>query len=472
MFEFNIHTIEYGFLAYACLIFGSYILQGFISFYSLKSFTAKKKFIDEGRLLDSDILPTVALIAPAYNESAVIVQSVRSLLTAHYFDLELVIVNDGSSDDTMQKLIDNFSLIPSETRPYNNLSTKKVINTYRSKNSAFKNLLVIDKENGRKADAINVGINHSWADYYAVIDLDCILEPNALLMMVEPVLQSQDKKVVAVGGVIGAANDCTIKHGKFIEAKVPKKILPRIQIIEYIRSFILGRTAWNQVNGLLLISGALGMFERETLIAVGGYSHDAIGEDMDLVMKMHKHCLENKIDYKIGYIPYPLCWTEVPESKTILSSQRNRWMRGTIECMYKFRGMFLNPKYGIIGMVSYPFWLFTEMLAPVIEFLGMGLIVYFIVTGQLNLGLALILLFFIYFLTLSHSFIAIMIYYLNFDKYNSRSDLIKLFKTATVEAIYYHPKVLYWGLRGYYDYFFSKNLGWGKMTRKGFSTSP
>lgn len=456
------------FLYFALIVIGSYIIQGLVSSAIISAYKKDKVFSDESSLLTSKYLPSIALIAPAYNESAVIVDSVRSLLGNQYFNLEIIVVNDGSTDDTLEKLISSFQLVEHESRPYFDIATKRVKSTYKSANKAFKNLTVIDKENGRKADAINVGINHSWADYYAIIDLDCILEPNALLMLIEPVLKAKEKKVVAVGGVIGATNDSLVKHGKFISAKAPKSFLPRIQIIEYIRAFLFGRPAWNSINGLLIISGALGLFERKVLHAVGGYSHDAIGEDMDLIMKIHKYCLENKIDYQIGYVPYPLCWTEVPETNRILGSQRNRWMRGTIECMWKFRKMLFNPKYGIVGMVSYPYWLVAEMLAPIIEMLGLLIIIVFIYLGVINWVYALLLLILVYLISIAISFYAISLFYLNFKKYRTKEDLLALYKTAALEPLIYHPRVLGWSIRGYWDYFNNKNLGWGEMVRVGF----
>ncbi len=424
-------------------------------------------------LLESPYLPSIALIAPAYNEAKVVIESVRSLISVNYFKVDIVIVNDGSKDDTLQILIDGFDLKKIDREPYSKIETKPVRGVYKSTKKAYSQITVIDKENGRKADAINVGINYSWADYYAVIDLDCILEPYALLRLVEPILKAKDKKVVAVGGVIGATNDSLIKHGKLENTKAPKKLLPRIQIIEYIRAFILGRPAWNSINGLLIISGALGIFERSTLIAVGGYDHDSIGEDMDLVMKMHKYCLENKISYKIEYVPFPLCWTEVPDSNKVLGSQRNRWMRGTIECMLKYRKMMFNPKYGTIGLISYPYWFFAELMAPIIEAIGIISIIACVFFGIINLKFAVLLFTTVYLTSLLLSFLAISLYYFTFRKYNSPNDLISLFKTALLEPLCYHPMTFYWSIKGYKDYFSNSNIGWGEMTRTGFKpTTP
>ena len=291
MSEILIGYIQQSIYIYAFFVTISYIIQAFSASVEVNKFTNKKKQLDEKTMLQSHYLPSIALIAPAYNESVVVIDSVRSLLTVHYFNLEIIVVNDGSSDDTLEKLILQFDLEKQEQQPFHKIETQPVRGVYKSSITAYKNLTVVDKVNGRKADAINVGINYGLADYYAVIDLDCILEPNALLMMVEPTLQSQEKKVVAVGGVIGATNDSEVLKGKLINAKVPSNFYAKTQIVEYIRAFIFGRTSWNSFNGMMLISGALGLFERETLIAVDGFSPKAVGEDMDLVMKMHKYCL-------------------------------------------------------------------------------------------------------------------------------------------------------------------------------------
>ena len=470
MAEYFLQNLQLFVSLYACIVILSYALQAISASVSINKYINKKKSLDETAILQSHYLPSIALVAPAFNESVVVTESVRSLLTVHYFNLEIIVVNDGSSDDTLEKLIKEFSLEKKEITPYHQIKTQPVRGVYKSTKPAYNNLTVVDKINGRKADAINVGINYSLADYYAVIDLDCLLEPNALLMMVEPILQSKNKKVVAVGGVIGAANDSEVVKGKFITAKAPQNFFAKTQIVEYVRAFIFGRTAWNSFNGMLLISGALGLFERETLIAVDGFSPAAVGEDMDLVMKMHKHCKEHRIPYRIDFVPYPLCWTEVPEDPVILASQRNRWMRGTIQCMIKFRKMFLNPKYGVIGLISYPYWLVAEMLAPVLEFIGLLFIIVLTIYGIINWAFAITLFILLYLLSLINSISALLVYYLNFKRYASYSDLLTLIKTAALEPILYHPKAIWWGLRGHWDYFVRKKRGWGIMRRVGFKS--
>ena len=462
---------EKGFFLFFLIVYGSYYTVALSSFFIIRKYIKSQEHFDHQEMLQSPYLPKIALIGPAYNEELLVLESVRSLLSVQYFNMELVVVNDGSKDNTLQLLIDEFDLQVCKIEPHSNIETKAVLNTYRSKNPAYRKLIVIDKENGRKADAINVGINHSLADYYAVIDLDCILEPDTLLKLVEPILKEREKKVVAVGGVIGATNEAVIKSGKFIKANSPKNFLPRIQIIEYFRSFILSRPTWSKMNGLLLISGALGLFEREVLIGVDGFTHDSIGEDMNLVMKIHEYCLKKKMDYKVEFIPAPLCWTEVPDNLEMLGSQRNRWMRGTIESMINFKNMALNPKYGVVGMISYPYWFLAEMMAPLLEFIGFFAIVFFILSGLLNIKFAIALFVLVYLMSVLLSCFSVFVFHLYFNKYNSFKDFFLFIKAAWLEPFIYHPRVLKWSLKGYYDFFVTKKVGWGEMKRTGFNST-
>ncbi len=229
----------------------------------------------------------------------------------------------------------------------------------------LKKLTVVDKENGGKADALNFGLNISDSEYVACIDVDCLLLEDALQKMIKPFLEATDYKVIATGGVIRIANSCTIKDGKLIDVNLPKKMLVKAQILEYLRSFLLGRMAWSRLNGLLVISGAFGLFDKKIAIEVGGYNTNTVGEDMELIVRMRRVMEEQKRKYKVAYIPDPLCWTEAPDNYKIFVSQRNRWTRGTIETLRMHRKVGFNPKYRSLGLMSYPYWLIFEGLAPV-----------------------------------------------------------------------------------------------------------
>lgn len=464
------YYFENGILTYSIIVISIYLIQGLIATIQVKKYLNRTSIIDEQELLVSPYLPKISLIAPAFNESMVVIDAVKSLLAVQYFNLELIIVNDGSTDDTLEKLIAEYELYPDDAAPNFHIKTNPVRHKYVSRNPAYSNLIVIDKENGRKADASNAGINYSSGDYIAGVDLDGLLEPNSLIKLMEPILSNNKQRVVAVGGIIGATNDSIFKNGRLLKVNAPEKFYPRIQIVEYMRSFLFGRPTWSSYNGLLLISGALGLYEKEIVLAVGGFSHEAIGEDMDLVMKVHEYCLKKKMNYKVDYIPVPLCWTELPTERKTLSNQRNRWMRGTIEVMIKFRKMFMNPKYGTVGMIGYPMWFLTELCAPIIELVGTIFIIFSLFYGILNVSSAIVFMISIYLICLFVSFYAITMYNFIFYKFQNKRDLLMLYKTAMAEAFIYHPQTLYWSLKGYYIHITKKKVGWGKMTRVGIKT--
>lgn len=275
----------------------------------------KNEISDYRLLVSSPHDPSVSILAPAYNEGATIIENVRSLLSIYYNHLEVVIINDGSKDDSLQKLIDAYQLEKIDFFVRYQIPTKEVRGVYKSKNPVYKKLVVVDKVNGGKADALNVGINISSHDIIVCIDVDCILEQDSVMKMIKPFLEETDVKVIASGGVVRVANSCEVRDGRLIRVNLPRNYLARMQSLEYIRAFLLGRMAWARINGLLLISGAFGAFSKEIAIKCGGYDHNTVGEDMELVVRMRRYMEEQKIPYKVTYIPDPLCWTEAPESK-------------------------------------------------------------------------------------------------------------------------------------------------------------
>ncbi|HET6556703.1 MAG TPA: glycosyltransferase, partial [Prolixibacteraceae bacterium] len=321
-----------------------------------------------------------------------------------------------------------------------------------------------------KADALNAGINISKGEYFIAIDVDSIIDPYALQKLVKPFLEETDKRVIATGGVIRIANSCVIKDGQLIEINVPDQFLPRCQVIEYNRAFLMGRLAWSRLDGLLLISGALGLFDKEIVINSGGYFSKTVGEDMELVVRMRKYMTEQKQKYSVVYIPDPLCWTEAPSSYKILGRQRNRWTRGTIDTLFIHWNIFFNPKYGFMGIVSHPFWVFFEWLAPIIEFIGLIYFIIIAIVGEPNWPFFFVLLFFVYFFSIAFSTYAILYDHLAFHRYKKRRMIIKLVLTAWIEPFLFHPFIVYWALCGNFDYFIRKKSGWGQMTRSGFET--
>jgi cellulose synthase/poly-beta-1,6-N-acetylglucosamine synthase-like glycosyltransferase len=455
--------------SYAVFIISSYWLLTIFSSIALRQYLQKNQNADFLPILSSPITPSVSILAPAYNEENTIVENVRSLLSLHYVDMELIVINDGSKDNTLEKLMKEYDL---ESIPFlvnYQIDCKPIKALYKSKNPAFSKLTVVDKINGGKADALNAGINVSDKKLFTTIDVDCIIEYDGLLKMVKPFLEQTEKRVIAVGGVVRIANSCQIEDGRIKEVEVPENLIPRIQVIEYLRAFILGRMAWSKMNGLLLISGAFGMFDREIALKAGGYNHHTVGEDMELVVRMRRYMHENKMGkYKVDFIPDPLCWTEVPGNIKILSRQRNRWTRGTIDTLQMHKRMFFNYKYGILGLFSFPYWVFCEWFAPFFEILGLIYLIVLLIFTNVNMLYLIILFVFGYCQAIVFSMYAIFADEISYHRYNKKSDIIKLIFTGLLEPIIYHPMTVWWALRGNYDYFIKNKKDWGAMPRAGF----
>ena len=463
------NIFESFFLVYALTIISAYFILAFISVKELLRNYHTAKITNYDAILSSPFAPLITVIAPAYNESLTIVENIKALLGLYYPSFEIIIVNDGSKDSTLQKTIDAYDL---EKVPYAidyKIPCQEILGIYKSKRKAYSNLTVIDKRNGGKADALNSGINIAKGDYFISIDVDSIIDPHALNKLIKPFFEETDQKVIAVGGVIQIANGCKIEDGQMVEVNVPDKFLTKCQVVEYNRSFLLGRMAWSRLDGLLLISGALGLFDKEVVIACGGYYTKTVGEDMELVVRMREYMANQKLKYKVIYISDPLCWTEAPSSLKILGRQRNRWTRGTIDTILLHRKIFLNPKYGFMGMVSHPYWVFFEWLAPVIEVLGLLYFITIALLGEPNWPYFMVMICFVYFFAITFSIYAILFDHLVYHRYKKRKMIIKLILTSWIEPILYHPLVVYWGIRGNIDYFIRRKKTWGKMTRTGFA---
>ncbi|HLF45281.1 MAG TPA: glycosyltransferase family 2 protein [Chitinophagaceae bacterium] len=463
------------FLTYSLLLYSLFLLLSylFIAFYSIgetRGHIRKSSFTDYSIMAVSEKAPSVSILAPAYNEGATIIENVRSLLSIYYNNLELIVINDGSKDDSLQKLIEVYELEKISWWTQQHICTQPVKGVYKSKNPVYKKLIVVDKENGGKADALNVGVNFARHNYIVCIDVDCILEQDAMLKLVKPFLEEREVRVIATGGVIRIANSCEVKEGKIVRINLPRQFLPRVQTLEYIRAFLLGRMAWSRMNGLLLISGAFGAFDREIVIKSGGYNPQTVGEDMELVVRMRRYMEENNLPYRVAYIPDPLCWTEAPSSYKILGRQRNRWTRGTVETLKIHRKMFFNPRYGLLGMISYPYWFFFEFLAPIIEFTGIISFILLALFGLVDWSFFFSLLAFIVSFGFLYSVFAILMEVLTYNQYKRHRDIFKLIGTALLEPFLFHPFVVWSAIKGNID-FLRKKKSWGEMTRKGFAST-
>lgn len=462
--------IHYFFLVFSFFAILSYVVLAIISAIETIEYIKKNSFVNYKEILSSTFSPSISIIAPAYNESLNIVENVRSLLSSHYVNYDVIIVNDGSKDDSLTKLIEAYDLIQIDHFINEQIKTKPLRKgVYKSTNPAFDKLTVIDKENGGKADALNMGLNISKNKYVACIDVDCLLLEDALQKMIKPFLEITDSKVIAAGGVIRIANSCTVKDGKLLDVNFPKKWLEQGQILEYLRAFLLGRMAWSRLNGLLVISGAFGLFDKKIAIKVGGYDTNTVGEDMEIIVRMRRYMEDNKEKYKVAYIPDPLCWTEAPDNYKTFISQRNRWTRGTIETLKKHHKIGFNPKYKALGLISYPYWFFFERMAPIIEIAG---IIYFgllIVLQEVRWDYAFAFLILAYLFSVLFSIVAIVSEELTYHQYKKKSTGLKLVMIAFLEPFVNHPAILYSAIKGNIDYYFNKKIEWGHMTRKGMT---
>lgn len=451
---------------YAVFVMSSYVVLTFLSAIEMRSYMKKNSYVNYREILVSPLAPSVSILAPAHNEEATIIENIRSLLSLHYGNYEVIIINDGSKDNTFQRIFDHYQLEKVDYAVDYQIKCNEILGVYKSKLPSFSKLTVVDKINGGKSDALNAGVNISEKDLILCVDVDCILQEDAILKLAKPYLD-ENYKVIASGGVVRIANSCKVEGGKLVEVNMPKNLWPRFQVLEYIRGFLIGRMAWSSLNGLLVISGAMGLFDKEVVIKVGGYDRNTVGEDLELVVRMRRYMYEQDIRFKVVYIPDPLCWTEAPSDLKVLGRQRNRWTRGTVEMLWIHKDLFFNPRYGILGLLSYPYWVIFEWLAPIIEFLGVSFFILLILTGNVNWEFSLILISMVYFFSIALSTVAVLFEAMSYQQYTKGTDLIKLLLVAFLEPIIYHPLTIYWAIKGNVHKFIGRN-NWGIMTRKGF----
>lgn len=469
VFNILLEYINIVFMMFTVTLFVIFSTMGYLSTRNSIHYRKKNSFGDLSKIMASPLAPSITIIAPAYNEGLTIVENIRSLLSLRYVNYEVMVVNDGSKDDTLDKMIAAYDL---ESIPYTadpEWKSKPIRGVYKSRQRSFSKLTVIDKENGGKSDALNTGIHLSENKYVGCIDVDCLLMPDSLLHVVKSFYQRSKKRVIAVGGVIRIANSCRISGGALEEIRLPANWLAKFQLLEYTRSFLLGRMAWGRLDSLLIISGAFGFFDREIALAVGGYDTNTVGEDMEIIFRIRRYMHDRREAYTIEYIPDPLCWTEVPESVKMLVDQRDRWSRGNLETLFKHKDMFFNSKFGRLGLLSYPYWFFYEWLAPILELTGLFSIVVFYYLGILNMDFFIALTFMVYSFAIMFSLYAILWEVYTYNQYTRTKDILTLILFALVEPFVFHPIVTFSAIRGNYKKLFRIKSGWGTLTRKGFS---
>jgi cellulose synthase/poly-beta-1,6-N-acetylglucosamine synthase-like glycosyltransferase len=451
-------------ILYVAAINSIYFLLMVLGFFALRQYREGLRPEERSILLNSPMLPEVDILVPAYNEAKTIVESVKALLNLHYANHHVIVINDGSKDETLQILIEQFHLCRSARRPDGELPTRPIRAVYRSRSPI--RLTVIDKENGGKADALNAGLNVARGTLVAAVDSDSLLEPDALSNVIEPFVQYPGS-VIACGGIIRVVNGCSVEHGRVTRIATPGAILPLFQTVEYLRAFLGGRLAFSFLNCLLLISGAFGVFRRDALVEAGGFLITTVGEDMELVVRLHKRWRRKAAGYNIFFVPEPVCWTEVPESWRVLHQQRNRWQRGTVETLAAHRDMFFRPRFGAPGLFAIPYFAFFEMLGPAVELAG------YLVTGvglalrliSVEIALSFFVVSILFGILLSMS--AVVLEEFTMRRYPSIADLGRLLGAAVLENFGYRQVLAIWRVQGVWDAFRGK-AGWGTMERRGF----
>lgn len=407
----------------------------------------------------------VSIIVPAFNEEAGIVHSIRSLLSINYPVFEIIVVNDGSSDMTVDVLIEQYDMKEIKKVIRRQVNSKPIKIVYQSQ--ILPNLYLVDKDNGGKADALNAGLNFSHYPYVCSLDGDSVLERDAFLKVMKPIIESNEE-VIASGGSIRIANGCEIRNGEVLKIGLSKNPLVIMQVIEYLRAFLMGRIGLSRHNLLLIISGAFGVFSKHWVVQAGGYRSDTVGEDMELVVRIHRLLKETKQKKRIVYVPDPVCWTEVPESTKYLKRQRRRWHRGLFESLWIHRKLTFNPKYGLIGFVSFPYFWIVEFLGPIVELSGYIYIVISLFAGGIYLEFAILIFLLSCLYGSIFSAFAILLEEWSLRKYPRISDLLKLFLYSLTETIWYRPLTVFWRCQGVWQMIRGEN-GWGEMKRKGVS---
>jgi cellulose synthase/poly-beta-1,6-N-acetylglucosamine synthase-like glycosyltransferase len=419
-------------------------------------------------LKETPLSPPITIIAPAHNEESSIRVAVKNLLQLDYPHLEVIIVNDGSADRTLDEMREEFRLRPVRAVYVRQVKSAPVRGLYRS--DVDPRLLVIDKEpGGSKADAVNAGLNAASSPYVCVVDADSILENDALLRIMVPILDDP-KRVVAVGGIIRVLNGSEIAGGRLRRVRLPRKSIEVIQVIEYLRAFLIGREAWGQGNMLMIISGAFGVFRTDLVRAVGGLRASAIGEDFDLVARLHRHLRQIGADYQMKFVADPMCWTEAPSDLKSLGRQRARWQKGLLDVLWTNRDMVFRRRFGRIGFLAIPYlWLF-ELLAPIIEIAGIATIVLAACMGALSQA------FFFQFMLFGYAFAtmisigSVLQEEVTYKRYNDWQDVARLLAYCFLEHFPYRQMHMIWRLQGLWQYLRGDNV-WRPLTRKGLASA-
>lgn len=461
------YTWDWTVLGYFLALNSVYLSLYIASYLNIVKHTRRMRVPFQRTLFNSPMCLPISVLVPAFNEEKVIVDSVQSFLTLQYRQHEVIVINDGSTDSSLSRLIKEFDLEETSRVDPGLIPTATIRAVYRSHRHS--NLYVIDKENGGKSDALNAGINFSRYPLFCSMDADSVLEPQALLRVVEPFMN--DPQMVAVGATIRVANGIRIRDGEVEQLGLPHRALPLFQIVDYMRAFYAGRMGWSALGSIVLISGAFGLYKKEVVMRCKGYRRETVGEDMDLVVRMHRILIDDAHQYRMAFIPDPVCWTQAPETWGIFRSQRDRWQRGLAETLLHNRGMLFNPRYGRIGMWALPCHLIFELLGPLVEVAGYISTLVFLLLLQVDVyWLKLFFLAAILFgVILSLS--AVLLEEMSYHRYPRVRQLMVLLLFAFLENFGFRQINAWWRCRAFFKVLW-KQEGWGKMERESFSSVP
>ncbi len=456
---------EYGIVAYVLTINTIYFVMMLLGYFVLKHAHHPLTASERQSLVRSSLVPKVSVLVPAFNEELTICDSVKSILALNYPRHEVVVINDGSTDRTLSRLIDRFRLYRSSRRVYDVVESEPVGAVYESRDPTP--VVVIDKPQGGKADALNAGLSAARGELVAVVDADSLLEPDALLSVLKPFLE--DERTVAAGGIVRIVDGCTVRKGQIESVGAPRAILPLMQTVEYLRAFLGGRVAFSFMNSLLVISGAFGLFDRTALVAVGGFSKTTVGEDMEITVRLHRRRPGGE-RARIVFVPDPVCWTQAPADMRTLYRQRNRWQRGTVESILAHRSLFGNIRYGALGLFGFPYFALFEMAGPAVELAGYVLTIVGFLMGVLSLEIAVLFFVVSVLFSITLSMGAVLLEEHTARRYPSPRDVLWLLFGAVFENLGYRQVMTVWRAKGLLDALTGKT-GWGRMERRRFSAS-
>lgn len=451
-------------LAYFAVLNGVYLVFTAIAWKDLHRHARRARHAPTEEMFTSPLTPGISVLVPAYDEEVVIVETVRSLLALRYPRHQVVVVNDGSTDATLERLRDAFDLAPVRKALRGAIPTAPVRAAYVSRRNP--RLWVVDKVNGGKADALNCGLGAADYPYVAAVDADALIEEGALLRVAQPIVDDPGV-VVATGGIVRIVNGCLVDHGRVTDVRLPQSRLATLQVVEYLRAFLIGRVGWSRLNALLIISGAFGLFRRSLVEEVGGWWTDTVGEDVELVVRLHRHLRAEGGDYRIEFVSDPVCWTEAPEDLRTLSRQRRRWHRGLAEALRRHRGAICNPRYGTFGLVALPYFLFFELLGPVLGAFGLPLTLLAWALGYLSPLFLVAFLLVSILLGILLSISALGLEELGLRRQPGGRELARLVAYAALENVGYRQLNDFWRVLALVDLARGRR-SWGAQRRRGF----